>query len=133
MMRQCELVERVQRYKSDVDKALLNRAYDYAMRKHAHQKRASGDLYFSHPLEVAAILTDMRLDEATIAVALLHDTIEDTSATRAEIDQLLVLKLVSWLKGLQSLISLILYQRKLYRQKIFVNFLLPFLMMFVCF
>ena len=54
----------------------------------ATQKRASGDPYFSHPLEVAAILTDLQLDEATIAVALLHDTIEDTDATRAEIDEL---------------------------------------------
>ena len=81
MMRQYELVERVQRYKPDVNEALLNRAYVYAMQKHGHQKRASGDPYFSHPLEVAAILTDMHLDEATIAVALLHDTIEDTTAT----------------------------------------------------
>jgi len=88
MMRQYELVERVQRYKPDVNEALLNKAYVYAMRKHGGQKRASGDPYFSHPLEVAAILTDMRLDEATIVVALLHDTIEDTSATREEIDQL---------------------------------------------
>ena len=78
MMRQYELVERVQRYKPDVNEALLNKAYVYAMQKHGHQKRASGDPYFSHPLEVAAILTDMHLDEATIAVALLHDTIEDT-------------------------------------------------------
>ena len=83
MMRQYELVERVQRYKPDVNEALLNRAYVYAMQKHGHQRRASGDPYFSHPLEVAAILTDMHLDEATIAVALLHDTIEDTTATRA--------------------------------------------------
>ena len=88
MMRQYELVERVQRYKPDVNEALLNKAYVYAMQKHGHQKRASGDPYFSHPLEVAAILTDMQLDEATIAVALLHDTIEDTTATRAEIDEL---------------------------------------------
>jgi len=72
-MRQYELVERVQRYKPDVNEALLNKAYVYAMRKHGGQKRASGDPYFSHPLEVASILTDMRLDEATIAVALLHD------------------------------------------------------------
>ena len=63
MMRQYELVERVQRYKPDVNEALLNRAYVYAMQKHGHQKRASGDPYFSHPLEVAAILTDMHLDE----------------------------------------------------------------------
>src|SRR6185369_1233520 len=88
MMRQYELVERVQRYKPDVNEALLNKAYVYAMQKHGHQVRASGDPYFSHPLEVAAILTDMHLDEATIAVALLHDTIEDTTATRQEIDEL---------------------------------------------
>ncbi len=88
MMRQYELVERVQKYKPDVNEALLNKAYVYAMQKHGKQTRASGDPYISHPLEVAAILTDMRLDESTIAVALLHDTIEDTSATRAEIDQL---------------------------------------------
>jgi len=67
MMRQYELVERVQRYKPDVNEALLNKAYVYAMQKHGHQRRASGDPYFSHPLEVAAILTDMHLDEATIA------------------------------------------------------------------
>jgi guanosine-3',5'-bis(diphosphate) 3'-pyrophosphohydrolase len=53
----------------------------------ATQTRASGDPYFSHPLEVAAILTDLKLDDATIVAALLHDTIEDTEATRAEIDQ----------------------------------------------
>ncbi|WP_375659935.1 RelA/SpoT family protein [Bartonella sp. CL74QHWL] len=112
MMRQCELVGRVQRYKSDVDEALLNRAYDYAMKKHAHQKRASGDLYFSHPLEVAAILTDMRLDEATIAVALLHDTIEDTSATRAEIDQLFGSEIGKLVEGLTKLNKLDLVSKK---------------------
>ncbi|MHC5653889.1 RelA/SpoT family protein [Stappia sp.] len=88
MMRQYELVERVQRYNPNADEALLNKAYVYAMQKHGSQVRASGDPFFSHPLEVAAILTDLRLDEATIAVALLHDTIEDTTATRDEIDRL---------------------------------------------
>jgi guanosine-3',5'-bis(diphosphate) 3'-pyrophosphohydrolase len=88
MMRQYELVERVQSYNPHTDEALLNKAYVYAMQKHGSQKRASGDPYFAHPLEVAAILTDLKLDDATIAVALLHDTIEDTDATRAEIDQL---------------------------------------------
>ncbi|WP_019219702.1 RelA/SpoT family protein [Bartonella florencae] len=112
MMRQCELVERVQRYKSDVDESLLNRAYDYAMQKHGHQRRASGDLYFSHPLEVAAILTDMRLDEATIAVALLHDTIEDTSATRAEIDQLFGSEIGKLVEGLTKLNKLDLVSKK---------------------
>jgi GTP diphosphokinase / guanosine-3',5'-bis(diphosphate) 3'-diphosphatase len=86
MMRQYELVERVTGYKRDANEALLNKAYVYAMQKHGEQRRANGDPYFSHPLEVAAILTDLKLDEETIAVALLHDTIEDTDATRKEID-----------------------------------------------
>src|SRR5215813_2332967 len=88
MMRQYDLVERVKRYNPATDEDLLNRAYVYAMKAHGEQKRASGDPYFSHPLEVAAILTDLKLDDATIAAALLHDTIEDTPATRAEIDQI---------------------------------------------
>jgi GTP diphosphokinase / guanosine-3',5'-bis(diphosphate) 3'-diphosphatase len=88
MMRQYELVEKVQAYNPHADENLLNKAYVYAMQKHGAQKRASGDPYFNHPLEVASILTDLKLDDATIAVALLHDTIEDTDATRAEIDQL---------------------------------------------
>ena len=88
MMRQYELVEKVQKYDATADEALLNRAYVYAMKAHNNQKRASGDPYFSHPLEVAAILTDLKLDDATIATALLHDVIEDTDVTRAEIDHL---------------------------------------------
>ena len=86
MMRQYDLIERVRRYNPNTNEALLNRAYVYAMKAHGEQRRASGDPYFSHPLEVAAILTDLKLDDATIAAALLHDTIEDTEATRAEID-----------------------------------------------
>ncbi|MBX9464673.1 MAG: bifunctional (p)ppGpp synthetase/guanosine-3',5'-bis(diphosphate) 3'-pyrophosphohydrolase [Aquamicrobium sp.] len=112
MMRQYELVERVQRYKPDVNEALLNKAYVYAMQKHGHQRRASGDPYFSHPLEVAAILTDMRMDEATIAVALLHDTIEDTSATRAEIDTLFGPDMGKLVEGLTKLKKLDLVSKK---------------------
>ena len=69
----------------DADEDLLNRAYVYAMKAHGNQKRASGEAYFNHPLEVAAILTEMKLDSATIAAALLHDTVEDTEATHQEI------------------------------------------------
>ncbi|MGN6538964.1 MAG: RelA/SpoT family protein [Mesorhizobium sp.] len=112
MMRQYELVERVQRYKSDVNEALLNKAYVYAMQKHGHQKRASGDPYFSHPLEVAAILTDMHMDEATIATALLHDTIEDTTATRAEIDELFGPEMGKLVEGLTKLKKLDLVSKK---------------------
>jgi guanosine-3',5'-bis(diphosphate) 3'-pyrophosphohydrolase len=87
MMRQYELVDRVKQYNPAANEDLLNRAYVYAMKAHGEQQRDSGDPYFSHPLEVAAILTDLKLDDATIAAALLHDTIEDTDATRAEIDR----------------------------------------------
>ena len=103
MMRQYELVERVAAYNPNVDEALLNRAYVYSMRKHGDQTRASGDPYFSHPLEVAAILTQMRLDDATIAIALLHDTIEDTDATRAEIDQLFGEEIGKLVEGLTKI------------------------------
>src|SRR5579872_5130816 len=88
LMRQYELIDRVKQYNPKTNEELLNRAYVYAMRAHGAQRRASGDPYFSHPLQVAAILTDLKLDDATIAAALLHDTIEDTDATRAEIDRL---------------------------------------------
>ena len=71
MMRQFELVERVTSYDPDADESLLNRAYVYAMKAHGDQTRASGDPYFSHPLEVAAILTELKLDDATIVAALL--------------------------------------------------------------
>ena len=87
MMRQTTLVERVRAYDPDADESILNRAYVFAMQAHGPQKRASGDPYFSHPLEVAGILTDLKLDTATIATALLHDTVEDTSATIADIEQ----------------------------------------------
>ncbi len=88
MIRQYELVEAVKAYDPDADEDLLNRAYVFAMKAHGTQKRASGDPYFTHPLEVAGILVGMRLDVATIATALLHDTVEDTIATLEEIEKL---------------------------------------------
>jgi GTP diphosphokinase / guanosine-3',5'-bis(diphosphate) 3'-diphosphatase len=112
MMRQYELVERVQAYNPHTDEALLNKAYVYAMQKHGTQRRASGDPYFAHPLEVAAILTDLKLDDATIAVALLHDTIEDTDATRAEIDQLFGSEIGEIVDGLTKIDRLNLVSRE---------------------
>src|SRR5579885_2106982 len=103
MMRQYDLIERVRRYNPDTSEALLNRAYVYAMKAHGEQKRASGDPYFSHPLEVAAILTDLKLDDSTIAAALLHDTIEDTAATRDEIDQMFGKDIGALVEGLTKL------------------------------
>ena len=85
MIRQFELVERVQSYDPDADEDMLNRAYVYGLKKHGTQLRASGDPYFSHPVEVAGILAEMKLDTSSIVTGLLHDTIEDTDATRDEI------------------------------------------------
>ncbi len=112
MMRQYELVERVLAYDKTADEALLNRAYVYAMKAHSNQRRASGDPYFSHPLEVAAILTDLRLDDATIATALLHDVIEDTDATRAEIDQMFGAEIGSLVDGLTKIKKLDLVSKR---------------------
>ena len=86
MLRQYELVERVKAYDPDADEALLNRAYVYTVQKHGTQKRASGDPYFSHPVEVAGLMTDLKLDQETIMTALLHDTVEDTLATIEDIE-----------------------------------------------
>lgn len=88
MMRQYELVERVRNYDPAVDEDALNRAYVFSMKVHGSQTRASGDPYFSHPVEVAGILTDYRLDTASIVTGLLHDTVEDTVATIEQIEEL---------------------------------------------
>jgi GTP diphosphokinase / guanosine-3',5'-bis(diphosphate) 3'-diphosphatase len=112
MMRQYDLVERVRSYNPDTNEDLLNRAYVYAMKAHGTQTRASGDPYFSHPLEVAAILTDLKLDDATIVAALLHDTIEDTEATRAEIDQIFGHEIGALVEGLTKLKRLELVSRE---------------------
>jgi GTP pyrophosphokinase len=112
MMRQYELVERVRRYNPQTDEDLLNRAYVYAMQAHGAQKRASGDPYFSHPLEVAAILTELKLDDATIVAALLHDTIEDTASTREEIDRLFGEEIGALVDGLTKLKKLDLVSKQ---------------------
>ena len=88
VLRQYELIERVRSYDPDADEGLINRAYVFSMKAHGTQTRASGDPYFSHPIEVAGILTDLKLDDQTIATAILHDTIEDTIATPEEIEKL---------------------------------------------
>jgi GTP pyrophosphokinase len=112
MMRQYELVDRVRRYNPNADEDLLNRAYVYAMKAHGVQKRASGDPYFSHPLEVAAILTDLKLDDATIVAAVLHDTIEDTATTKEEIDQLFGSEIGALVDGLTKLKKLDLVSKR---------------------
>jgi RelA/SpoT family (p)ppGpp synthetase len=112
IMRQYDLIDRVKSYNPNANEDLLNRAYVYAMKAHGTQTRASGDPYFSHPLEVAAILTDLKLDDATIVAALLHDTIEDTEATRAEIDERFGPEIGALVDGLTKLKKLDLVTRE---------------------
>ncbi len=87
MIRQYDLVETVKKYDPTADEKAINRAYVYSMKAHGSQKRASGDPYFSHPVEVAGILTRYHLDSASIVTALLHDTIEDTDVTLEDIER----------------------------------------------
>ncbi len=103
MLRQFELVEAVRAYDPTADEALLNRAYVYAMKMHGSQLRASGDPYFAHPIQVAGILTDYRLDTATIVTALLHDVVEDTSATRDDIAERFGEEVASLVEGVTKL------------------------------
>ncbi len=102
-IRQYELVERVRSYDPQADEALLNRAYVFSMKAHGSQTRASGDPYFSHPVEVAGILTDMKLDSATIAAALLHDVVEDTDVEIEEIEELFGRKVAELVDGVTKL------------------------------
>ncbi|HCL48777.1 MAG TPA: bifunctional (p)ppGpp synthetase/guanosine-3',5'-bis(diphosphate) 3'-pyrophosphohydrolase, partial [Rhodobiaceae bacterium] len=103
MMRQYELVDRVVSYDPVANEDLLNRAYVYATQKHGDQKRASGDPYYSHPVEVAGILTDLHLDTASIATALLHDTIEDTDATFGEIEKIFGKEIADMVNGVTKM------------------------------
>jgi RelA/SpoT family (p)ppGpp synthetase len=103
MMRQYELVDRVVSYDPVASEDLLNRAYVYATQKHGDQKRASGDPYYSHPVEVAGILTDLHLDTASIATALLHDTIEDTDATFGEIEKIFGKEIADMVNGVTKM------------------------------
>jgi GTP pyrophosphokinase len=86
VLRQYELVDKVRAYDPGIDEDALNKAYVFAMKAHGTQTRASGDPYFSHPVEVAGILAEMRLDTASIITGLLHDTIEDTGTSYAQIE-----------------------------------------------
>ena len=103
MIRQYELVERVKSYDTAANEDALNKAYVFSMKAHGSQRRASGDPYFSHPLEVAGILTKMRLDHYTIITALLHDTVEDTNVTVEEIGKMFGKEIASLVDGVTKL------------------------------
>ena len=103
MLRQFELVERVKSYDPNADEDGLNRAYVFAVKMHGSQKRESGDPYFSHPVEVAGILTEYKLDYATIVTALLHDTVEDTAASYEDIEKLFGKEVATLVEGVTKL------------------------------
>jgi GTP pyrophosphokinase len=111
-MRQTDLVDRVLAYDPGADESLLNKAYVYAMTAHGKQFRASGDPYFAHPLEVAAILTDLKLDVPTIVTALLHDTIEDTLVTYEDIREKFGEEIANLVDGVTKLSQLEVFSER---------------------
>lgn len=103
-IRQYELVDRVRAYASTgFDEDALNRAYVFSMQAHGEQTRKSGDPYFTHPLAVAAILTELKADPATVITALLHDTVEDTETTLSDIDNRFGSEIASLVDGVTKL------------------------------
>lgn len=100
------LLDAVRAYNPQANVEMLGRAFDYARDAHGPQKRASGDPYFLHPLEVAFILTDLKLDTASIATALMHDTVEDTHATKEEITELFGEEIATLVEGVTKLSKL---------------------------
>lgn len=105
MLRQPELVEKVLAYAPNADEDMLNRAYVFTTQKHGSQKRASGDPYFSHPIEVAGLITDLKLDSDTVVAALLHDTVEDTDTSIEDIRRIFNDKVAELVDGVTKLSS----------------------------
>jgi GTP pyrophosphokinase len=101
-----DIVDKVSDYVPDVDLDIIERAYIYSARVHEGQVRLSGEPYLSHPLEVAGILADMKLDPESVAAALLHDVIEDTPATPEEIKALFGPEVLHIVAGVSKLSSL---------------------------
>ncbi len=101
-----DLIALVRNYNPRTNADLIRTAYDYGLRMHDGQMRKSGEPYFTHPVAVAAILTEMRLDDATIVTALLHDTIEDTRSTYTEVSQLFGEEVAELVDGVTKLTNL---------------------------
>jgi guanosine-3',5'-bis(diphosphate) 3'-pyrophosphohydrolase len=103
MIQLSELVEKLKSYDPEANEDLIKRAYEFAMKAHAPQKRASGEPYFSHPVEVAYKLTQYRLDATSIVTALLHDTVEDTEVTLDDIEKEFGLEIRNLVDGVTKL------------------------------
>ena len=107
-----DLISLVRNYNPKCNEALRRGAYSYAQDMHQGQMRQSGEAYFTHPVAVAAILTEMRLDDATIATALLHDTIEDTKGTYSELESRFGTDVAELVDGVTKLTNLQLSNRE---------------------
>lgn len=106
MTRITDILDKIYEYNPEVDSDIIDRAYIYSARVHEGQTRLSGESYLSHPLEVASILADMRMDAESIAAALLHDVIEDTSATKEDIEKMFGPGVVHIVSGVTKLSAL---------------------------
>src|SRR6185312_14412441 len=103
MLRLNDILERVKAYHPDPDLDLIKKAYVYSAKVHQGQIRKSGEPYLIHPLEVAGILAELKLDEASIVTGLLHDTIEDTLATPEELTELFSREITELVDGVTKL------------------------------
>jgi GTP pyrophosphokinase len=103
LIRLNDILDRVGGYHPDPDLDLIKKAYVYSAKVHQGQIRKSGEPYLVHPLEVAGILAEMRLDEASIVTGLLHDTIEDTLATKGDIAELFGQEIADLVDGVTKL------------------------------
>jgi len=110
MNRQNEFVNKVRNYFPNLNIKNLNKAYNFGVKAHADQIRASGDPFFSHPLEVAGILAKMKLDENSIITGLLHDVIEDTLATKSDVEEKFGSEIASLVDGVTKLSKITLQQ-----------------------
>ena len=106
-----ELIARIRAYNPNTDAALIRKAYHYARRAHEGQTRASGEPYITHPVAVAAILTELRMDDLSIAAALLHDVVEDTETTLEDIEREFGVPVARLVEGLTKIRRLDLVSR----------------------
>ena len=111
MVRLEDILEKVSAYNPDADLELIKKAYVFSAKVHTGQTRLSGEEYLSHPLEVAEILTTLRMDPASVATGLLHDTVEDTYTTIDKIKEVFGPEIASMVDGLTK-ISLMTFERK---------------------
>src|ERR1700722_18416110 len=103
MLQEEQLIERIRTYQPPVDADLIQRAYDYSFKMHAGQTRKSGEPYVVHPVSVAGIIADLRLDSASVCAGLLHDVVEDTLATTDDITKVFGVEIAELVDGVTKL------------------------------